>query len=158
MKPARTLVIAAAALCLLAGCKTPYKEKDKIEKKEKRGEQIRDQTGEQSFQAFLGRLRIAVAKRDHEMLTSLMSRSFGWRFDTAPDGETAFAYWEKNNLWPELQALLEKRFVPHETYMVAPPEFAAAPESYREPRAGMRLEGGSWRFAYFVTGEDVLPL
>jgi hypothetical protein len=152
----RSLAV-VAALCLLAGCKTPYKEKDTVEQKEKRGEQIRDQTGEQSFQAFLGRLRTAVAKRDQEMLTSLMSRSFGWRFDAPPPGETAFAYWDQNNLWPDLQTLLQQRPVPHETYMVVPAEFAAAPETFRGPRAGMRQENGSWKLAYFVTGEDVLP-
>lgn len=156
MTPFR-LLVTIIALCLLAGCKTPYKEKDKVEQKEKRGEQIRDQTGEQSFQAFMGQLRTAVGKRDREVLTSLMSRSFGWRFDDPPAGETAFAYWDQNNSWGDLQMLLQQRAVPHENYMVLPSEFAAAPETFRGPRAGMRQENGSWKFAYFVSGEDVLP-
>ena len=53
---------------------TPYKKKDTEEKKP-----LQDQTGDQAFESFLGRLRIAVRKQDQAMLTSLMTPDFGYR-------------------------------------------------------------------------------
>ena len=64
----RTVPAAVFALCLClfigTGCQAPYKKKDEEEKIP-----LKDQSSDTSFQAFLGRLRIAVAKRDHEVLT-----------------------------------------------------------------------------------------
>ncbi|MCE9610693.1 MAG: hypothetical protein K8R23_10910 [Chthoniobacter sp.] len=137
----------------LAGCealqKPPYKKKDDEDKKP-----MKDQAGDQAFQSFLGRLRQAVAKRDHATLTSLMvpAHDFGYRWDTPPAGETPFAYWDQRNLWPELAKTLRETFVAHELYMVAPPAVATQPD-YPGFRAGMRIVGGSWKFAYFVPAE-----
>ncbi len=151
------IVIGLALAALVVGCQAPYKKKDQTEKKEKSGEVIKDQSGDMSFRAFMGTLKIAVAKRDRAMLLSMMTSDFGWRWDAPPAGETPFDYWEHNHLWTELETLLQQRFVPHETFMVAPAEFAANPEHFQGYRAGMRLVGGSWRFNYFITGEDILP-
>lgn len=143
-----------ALLCLLAavalaGCETPYKKKDKEEQ-----QPMKDQSGDTSFQAFVGRLKIAVARKDLPMIASMMTSDFGYRWDTPPPDENVFTYWDQNNLWPELSALLQERFVPSDLYMVSPPQVVADP-NYRGYRVGMRIVGGSWKFAYFVSGEGV---
>ena len=113
---------------------------------------MQDQSGDQAFEAFLGRLRIAVRKQDEAMLTSLMTPDFGYRWDTPPAGESVFQYWSLNNLWPVLEGVLKQRFVANQLYMVAPAQVVADP-SYKGYRAGMRTVRGSWKFAYFVPGE-----
>jgi hypothetical protein len=137
----------ATLLLALAACDTPYKKKDEADK-----QPFKDQAGDQGFQSFLGRLRQAVARKDHAMLAALMAPDFGYRWDTAPVGETPFIYWDKNNVWPELNAVLRENFVPNEIYMVAPPAVVSDP-SYAGWRAGMRIVRGSWKFAYFVPTE-----
>ena len=138
----------AFLLAALASCQAPYKKKDEADK-----QPFKDQSGDQAFQAFLGRLRQAVAKKDHAMLTSMMAPNFGYRWETPPPGETPFIYWDTNNRWPELAATLREDFVPHGLYMVAPPAFATDP-SYKGYRVGLSIVGGSWKFAYFVPGES----
>ena len=63
-----------------------------------------------------------------------------------------FAYWDQKNIWPELELVLKERFIPNENYMVAPAEFALGTSSYTGYRAGIKLENGGWKFAYFVAG------
>ena len=101
-------VLLAAAL---ASCMTPYKKKDAEEKKP-----LKDQTGDQTFQAFVGRLRIAVAKRDRAVLSSMMTGDFGYRWDTPEPGESIFQYWDLHGLWPVLDATLRAKFVPNECH------------------------------------------
>lgn len=148
--------------CLLAlamawaGCATPKKPKDtKKPKATPAPKTIADMSADPSFGSFLGRLRIAVQKRDRPMLSTMLAPDFGWRWDEAPAGETAFDYWDKNELWPELDKLMSQKFTPHESYMVSPPAFASDP-AYRGYRCGIRQVNGSWRLAYFITGEDAL--
>ena len=143
-RPLLLLVTATCALAL-ASCKTPYKESDK-----KREEKKKDMSGDHSFQSFVGRLRIAVKTKDHEVLAQMMSPNFGYRWDTAPEGETAFSYWETNKVWPELEAVLQEKFVPYADFMVAPPKFAEEPNTYPGYRAGLKQVNGSWQFVYFV--------
>jgi len=145
MKLRAALVILLIAT--LAACHAPYKKKDEDDKKP-----FKDQAGDQGFQAFLGRLRQAVARKDHGMLISMMAPDFGYRWDTPPVGESPFIYWEQNNLWPELAATLREDFVPHERYMVAPAAALIDP-NYKGYRAGLRIVGGSWKFGYFVPTE-----
>lgn len=144
---------AAIVLCFcvvaLPGCQSPYKKKDDEDRKP-----LKDQSNDTSFQAFLGRLRIAVAKRDRDVLTSMMTNDFGYRWDTPPPGETVFSYWDENNVWPELSAMLREKFAPSGVYMVAPTQFVADPDNYHGYRAGMRTVGGSWKFAYFIAGKE----
>jgi hypothetical protein len=132
---------------LLAGCETPYKKKDEEEKKP-----LKDVAGDQSFQAFIGRLRTAVAKKDLPMLASMMTADFGYRWDPAPASENVFTYWDEHGIWPELEAVLKEQFVNVDAYMVSPPQFASDP-NYNGYRAGMRTMKGSWKFAYFVPAE-----
>jgi len=146
----RILLCFAIGSLALSGCSTPYKEKDETDRKVRAGEVIKDQSKDTSFQAFLGRLRIAVAKRDRVMLTTMMvpPNQFGYRWDPAPAGESPFDYWDQNQLWSELSQALDQPFAPHETYMVS----AESPKGYR---AGLRLYNGSWRLGYFVGPEEV---
>ena len=140
---------------LATSCKTPYKESDK-----KREEKKKDASDDPTFQAFMGRLRTAVARKDYEVLRGLMVPDFGYRWDNPPPGDSIFAYWDLNNLWPELNGLLRKKFVPLEDFMVSPPEFAANPSVFTGYRIGVKQVMGSWRFIYFVPpppGDQVAP-
>ena len=132
----------------MAGCQAPYKKKDDEDKKP-----LKDQSGDTSFQAFLGRLRIAVSKHDQAVLGSMMTKDFGYRWDAPPPGETVFSYWDQNNVWPELSAILREKFAPSDVYMVSPHQFIVDPDNYQGYRAGMRVSGGSWKFAYFIAGK-----
>lgn len=145
------LIACALALLSLASCEafhnSPYKKKDDEDKKP-----MKDQSKDQSFQSFLGRLRIAVSKHDTAMMASLMTPDFGYRWDDAPPGETPFMYWDQRKLWGELSHILEQRFVESDMYMVAPADVVLDP-NYTGFRAGARTIRGSWRLAYFVPGE-----
>ena len=113
---------------------------------------LKDQNGDQSFLAFLSRLRQAIRAHDVDTLASMMTTDFGYQY---PDGEGkgVFEYWDQNNVWPELELVIKERFVPKgSAYMVAPAEFATDPDHYSGYRAGLKLENGSWKFAYFITG------
>ena len=142
----RACVLLLAA-SFLAGC--PASEKKPKSAKGKEQPQIKDQNGDTSFQAFLGRLRKAVEMRDKVALVSMMAPDFGYRWDNGPEGETAFAYWDRNRLWGKLAAVMQERWTAHDAFMVAPPQFAQS-ESYPGFRAGLTMVNGSWRFAYFV--------
>jgi hypothetical protein len=145
----RFLLCALLALSL-AGCETPYKKSDAAEKRAEK-----DFSRDPAFQSFVGRLRTAAKQRDKKMLSTMMMADFGYRWDNAPPGETAFAYWDQHQLWGDLVEILKQRFVlsPNgESYMVAPAAVANDP-NYSGYRAGIRLVGGSWRFAYFVPAE-----
>ena len=131
----------------LAGCEAPYKKSDAAEKRP-----LKDQGGTQSFQGFVGRLRTAVGKKDRAVLASMMTADFGYRWDDPAPGETVFDYWDQNNVWPELGRMLREKFEPNDLYMVAPAAVVTDP-NYAGYRAGMRIVGGSWRFAYFVPAE-----
>lgn len=141
----RLILPACLAALGIAGCKTPYKESD-----EKREAERKNASNDPSFQAFTGRLRTALMRKDYEMLRSMMVPDFGYRWDNPPPGDNVFTYWDLNNLWPELNALMDKGFMPLEDFMVSPPEFADNPQSYAGFRLGLKQIMGSWRFVYFV--------
>jgi hypothetical protein len=138
------------SLCLLlalslCACLTPYKKADEAEK-----QPLKNMVGDTAFQAFLGRLRIAVQRKDAPMIASLMTSDFGYTMDEgAQPGVHIFSYWDQNQLWPVLSHLLDQKFVPLDLYMVSPPAMALDP-NYAGPRCGMRMVGGSWKFAYFL--------
>lgn len=118
-------------------------------KKQKRADDMADVSGDTSFQAFQGLLRKAVAKRDVQMLSSMMMPNFGYGWGDGEEGAGVFEYWNRNNLWPELELVLREKFAPNGNYMVAPSE-ATFDTGYRGYRAGLVQVHGSWRFAYFV--------
>ena len=112
-----------------------------------------------NFQAFINRLRQAVQARDLHAVASMMTTNFGYRLDPPAEGDGVFAYWDQNNVWPELELVLKEPFVVNNIgsgneYMVAPAEFVTSPESYTGYRAGIVLSNGSWKFAYFVSGHS----
>ncbi len=141
----RFLVGCALVALTLTSCKTT----DEKPEEKPPGATIGDQGEDVSFQAFLSRLRKAAARGDSEMMARMMTPNFG--FSWAPDGEGpgVFSYWNTHRLWPEVNLILQQRFVPSGEYMVSPPEVVSDP-NYGGYRAGLRLVNGSWRFAYFV--------
>lgn len=155
-----TFLMAAVFLFTTCGCETPgqaARKKKKAEKKEEpapKPKDIPDAGGDVSFQSFVGRLRKAVGARDIPVLASMMTSNFGYLLEPeegySGEGEGVFRYWDENGLWPELQSIVNEKFVPNGNFMVAPPQFASDPPNYTGYRAGLIRLGGSWRFAYFV--------
>ena len=145
------LLVPLLLVMAFAGCEAPYKKSDAAERRP-----LKDAAKDQSFQAFVGRLRSAVAKKDRQMLASMMAPDFGYRWDDPPQGEVIFDYWDRHKLWGELGNILKQKFEPNELYLVAPPEVVTDPH-YPGYRVGMRIVGGSWRFAYFVPAEPAAP-
>lgn len=138
-------ILCALLLVGLAGCITPYKKADEANR-----QPLRNAPGDVAFQAFIGRLRAAVRGKDLPMLASLMTGDFGYTEDEAAQpGAHVFTYWDEQQLWPVLEHLLGQKFVPLDLYMVAPAALATDVQ-YVGPRCGMRLERGSWKFAYFL--------
>lgn len=131
----------------LTGCGT-FKKKPKIVKPSTHD--MADQSEDTSFRAFQNRLQKAVAKHDQQMLASMMVPNFGYSWETGGEGAGVFDYWNRNNLWPEVELVLKERFVPSGNFMVAPSEVTSNPD-YKGYRAGLQLVNGSWRFAYFVS-------
>jgi len=149
----RILLTSLLALAFVfAGCQTPQQKKEKLkqaELKKKAKVDLREE-GDVDFQAFLGRLRKAIAKRDVETLKSMMTEDFGYKLEPPMSGPGVFQYWEQENLWPELDGILSERFVKKGAFMVSPPQFADASLNYDGYRIGITRVRGSWKFAYFV--------
>jgi hypothetical protein len=150
--------IVASILLLLAiglgGCQTPsQKEKEKkAALKKKTKAELREESSDVDFQAFVGRLRKAVAAHDVSTLAGMMTPDFGYSLNPEKSGEGVFKYWDEQNLWPELDGILSEKFVKKGDFMVAPPQFADESLNYDGYRAGLRRVNGSWKFAYFVNG------
>ncbi|MCX6966986.1 MAG: hypothetical protein NTZ46_04265 [Verrucomicrobia bacterium] len=142
------------ALAGLAGCASLHK-KPRIQKPP--GTDMADQSGDTAFQAFKSRLRKAIARRDIATLAPMMAPNFGYSWEPGGEGAGVFDYWNRNNLWPELDLVLREKFVPSSNFMVAPPEATFDPD-YKGYRAGLQLVNGSWRFAYFVSAPPAAEL
>ena len=152
----RILLTSLLALAFVfTGCQTPAQTKEKLkqaELKKKAKANLREESTDVDFQAFLGRLRKAIAKRDAETLKSMMTDDFGYKLEPPMSGPGVFQYWEQENLWPELDGILSERFVKKGAFMVAPPQFADPSLNYDGYRIGITRVRGSWKFAYFVNG------
>ena len=152
----RILLTSLLALAFVfAGCQTPQQKKEKLkqaELKKKAKANLREESTDVDFQAFVGRLRKAVAKRDVEAIKSMMTDDFGYKLDPPMSGPGVFQYWEQENLWPELDGVLSERFVKKGAFMVSPPQFADPSLNYDGYRIGITRVRGSWKFAYFVNG------
>jgi len=149
------LVVFLAFAFIVGGCQTPEKKKEKLkqaELKKKAKADLREESSDVDFQAFLGRLRKAVAKRDVETLKSMMTDDFGYKLEPPMSGPGVFQYWEQENLWPELDGIVSERFVKKGAFMVSPPQFADPSLNYDGYRIGIARIRGSWKFAYFVNG------
>jgi hypothetical protein len=152
----RILLTSLLALAFVfAGCQTPQQKKEKLkqaELKKKAKADLREESTDVDFQAFVGRLRKAIAKRDVETLKSMMTEDFGYKLEPPMSGPGVFQYWEQENLWPELDGILSERFVKKGAFMVSPPQFADPSLNYDGYRIGITRVRGSWKFAYFVNG------
>ena len=143
-----------AVAFLFSACQTPEQKKEKIKRealKKKAKANLRE-TEDVDFQAFIGRLRKAVAARDAATIKSMMTDDFGYKLDPPMAGPGVFQYWEQENLWPELDGILSERFVKKGNFMVSPPQFADPSLNYDGYRIGITRVQGSWKFAYFVNG------
>ena len=151
----RILLTSLLALAFVfTGCQTPQQKKEKLKRdqlKKKAKADLREPE-DVDFQAFLGRLRKAIAKRDVETIKSMMTEDFGYKLEPPMAGPGVFQYWEQENLWPELDGILSERFVKKGVFMVAPPQFADPSLNYDGYRIGITRVRGSWKFAYFVNG------
>jgi hypothetical protein len=149
-----TTVLLMLALALGA-CRT-LSQKEKARRAElnkKTKLKLREEISDVDFDAFLGRLRKAVAARDVDTLKTMMTDDFGYRLNPEMSGQPGvFQYWEQEGLWPELDGILSEKFVKKGGFMVAPPQFADPSINYDGYRAGIRRVNGSWKFAYFVNG------
>ena len=150
------ILLTGLLLCAFAftGCQSPERKKEKLKQaalKKKAKADLREST-DVDFQAFLGRLRKAVAQRDTETIKSMMTEDFGYKLDPPMSGPGVFQFWEQENLWPELDGILSERFVKKGNFMVSPPQFADPSLNYDGYRIGITRIKGSWKFAYFVNG------
>ena len=147
-----TFILLIFALAL-GGCKTASeKEKAKQEALKKKAKAELREDNDVDLQAFIGRLRKAVAAKDIKTLGEMMTPDFGYKLSPEATGSGVFKYWDENNLWPELDGILSEKFVKKGGYMVAPPQFADESLNYDGYRAGIRRVNGSWKFVYFVNG------
>ncbi|PZR76735.1 MAG: hypothetical protein DLM73_01720 [Chthoniobacterales bacterium] len=115
--------------------------------------ELREENSEVDFQAFVSRLKQAIQAHDVNTLASMMSEDFGYSLNPVKSGDGVFKYWEENNLWPELEAIITtEKFAKKGEYWVAPPQFADESLNYDGYRIGIRRIKGSWKFVYFVNG------
>ena len=147
------LIILLAGALVLPACQSPEKKKEKAKQAalKKTKANLRE-SEDVDFQAFVGRLKKAVANHDVETLKSMMTEDFGYKLEPAMSGPGVFQYWDQENLWPELEGILQEKFVKKGNFMVAPPQFADASLNYDGYRVGITRIKGSWKFAYFVNG------
>jgi len=139
------------------GCSTtdPQKKKEAEIKKRAKAD-LRAENDDVDFQAFVGRLKKAVAAHDVQTLSTMMMPDFAYVLGAteAEDrkGPGVFKYWDENGLWPELDGILTERFAKKEDFWVAPPQFADPSIHYTGYRVGVHRLGGGWKFVYFVNG------
>lgn len=120
--------------------------------KDKTKPELRDENTDVDFQAFVGRLKQAVAARDVNTIAGMMTEDFGYSLNPERSGDGVFKYWDENNLWPELEGILTEKFAKKGDFWVAPPQFADPTLNYDGYRVGIRRVKGSWKFVYFVNG------
>jgi hypothetical protein len=117
---------------------------------------LREENTDVDFQAFVSRLKKAVAAHDVNAIAEMMTEDFAYVLGktSAEDrkGDGVFKYWDENNLWPELEGIMTERFVKKDDFWVAPPQFADPTLNYDGYRVGIRRVKGSWKFVYFVNG------
>jgi hypothetical protein len=152
----KLFAIAGLALAVaFSGCHTAAKKDEQARKaalKKQAKENARQENTDVDLDAFVSRLRKAVAAHDVNTLATMMTPDFGYSLNPDKSGEGVFQFWDENNLWQELEGILSEKFVKKESYMVAPPQFADPSLNYDGYRAGIRRVNGSWKFAYFVNG------
>jgi len=137
-----------------SGCGGPNSKKDdkKAALNKRAKADLREENNDVDFQAFVGRLKKAVAARDVNTIAGMMTPDFGYSLNPERSGDGVFKFWDENNLWPELEGILTERFAKKDDFWVAPPQFADPTLNYDGYRVGIRRVSGSWKFVYFVNG------
>lgn len=137
--------------CGMFGSKKDDK-KAAIDKKRAKAD-LREENNDVDFQAFVGRLKSAIAAHDVNTIASMMTEDFGYSLNPEKSGDGVFKHWDENNLWPELEAIITtEKFAKKGEYWVAPPQFADPTLNYDGYRIGITRVKGSWKFVYFVNG------
>jgi hypothetical protein len=137
--------------CGMFGSKKDDK-KAAIDKKRAKAD-LREENNDVDFQAFVGRLKSAIAAHDVNTIASMMTENFGYSLNPEKSGDGVFKYWDENNLWPELEAIVTtEKFAKKGDFWVAPPQFADPSLNYDGYRMGITRVKGSWKFVYFVNG------
>jgi hypothetical protein len=148
----RVICLFLSLAVLLGGCQSAAKKKSKEELKKRAKAELREESGDVDFQAFITRLRKAASAHDMQTIAAMMTPNFGYKLNPKLEGDGVFKYWDEENLWPEVEGILSEKFVKKGEYMVAPPQFADDSLNYDGYRAGIRRMSGSWKFVYFVNG------
>ncbi len=152
------LILFLLSALVLGGCSSPEskKKKEAAALKKRAQAELRDENSDVDFQAFVGRLKKAVAAHDVNTLASMMVEDFlyvvGGTQAEDRKGDGVFKYWDDNGLWTELDAILTERFAKKENVWVSPPQWADPALHYDGYRVGVTRVGGSWKFIYFVNG------
>lgn len=137
--------------CGMFGSKKDDK-KAAIDKKRAKAD-LREENNDVDFQAFVGRLKSAIAAHDVNTIASMMTENFGYSINPDKSGDGVFKHWDENNLWPELEAIITtEKFAKKGEYWVSPPQFADPSLNYDGYRIGITRVKGSWKFVYFVNG------
>ena len=141
--------------CGMFGSKKDDK-KAAIDKKRAKAD-LREENNDVDFQAFVSRLKKAISAHDVNTLAGMMTEDFGYVVGATPaedrKGDGVFKYWDENNLWPELEAIVTtEKFAKKGDFWVSPPQFADPSLNYDGYRLGIRRVKGSWKFVYFVNG------
>jgi hypothetical protein len=154
MKKISVLLLACAIGVSGCGMFKSKKDKDKKPAIDKRAKaDLREENSDVDFQAFVGRLKQAVQAHDVNALAGMMSEDFGYSLNPERSGDGVFKYWDENNLWPELEAIITtEKFAKKGEFWVSPPQFANEALNYDGYRIGIRRVKGSWKFVYFVNG------
>lgn len=142
-----------ASAIAFSGCGMFKSKKDKKPDPSKRAKaELREENDDVDFQAFVSRLKQAVAARDMTTIAGMMPEDFLYAINPDRVGDGVFKHWEENNLWPELEGILTEKFVKKGDFWVAPPQWADPALNYDGYRVGIRRVRGSWKFMYFVNG------
>ncbi len=150
------ILISALAFsgCGMFGSKKDDK-KAALDKKRAKAD-LREENNDVDFQAFVGRLRKAVAAHDVNVIAGMMTEDFAYVLGKTQGedrkGDGVFKYWDESNLWPELEGIMTERFAKKGEFWVAPPQFADPTLNYDGYRVGIARVKGSWKFVYFVNG------
>jgi hypothetical protein len=146
-------IVLLAMIVSLASCTSSSKKQPGAQAQKKAAKTTPSQENtDVDFDAFIQRLRKAVAAHDLNTIAAMMTPDFGYSLNPERSGDGVFKFWDENNIWPEVEGVLAEKFVKKQDYMVSPPQFADPSLNYDGYRAGIRRINGSWKFAYFVNG------
>src|ERR1041384_8201357 len=99
MKKSGFLVLVLIGALAFSGCGMFGSKKDdkkpSIDKKKAKAD-LREENTDVDFQAFVGRLKKAVAAHDVNTLASMMTPDFGYRLNPERSGDGVFKYWDEN--------------------------------------------------------------